>query len=228
MIGVALAALIVSGASAAAIRPAVITLPAWSAPSVDDAVRVARHSGVTDADLDLLCDVDAGGSVSGCEVSTVRALELSGDRAQFLARVGWSTGRMAPSTWNGVALSARVRFSLTVSWVGDGPVVRFGEPVCVQCVNQENDEQADPVALARHIRTLPTEAVRQGVPKGFALLRCRGDARRRLSECSLWRESPVGAGFGREALEAAEIGGLDGPEGLNILPVYFEAGASER
>lgn len=219
------ATLIASGshpAASALTRPPVITMPSWLAPSVSDAVTVARHYGVTDADFDVECNLSADGFLGACRVSVVRRLALAGDDGAFRDRFRWSPkGRMAPQTWDGSSVSSYVSIPVTITSEGYDPVVSFGEPRCVQCLTQQGNEVADTALPTMRGGTTPSEAARHGIDRGTALIRCRSHGERRVSDCSLWHETPVGWGLGGEALRKAEAGEFDLPRGLVAFTVDF-------
>lgn len=213
-------------ASAAPERPPIITLPQWSEIPTGAVEAVVREHGIQPGRFALQCDVSASGWVSGCITTRIEAAGVE-DHPWTAGRIGRAVdeGRITPMTFDGIGLWSRVGFEVGVERQGDGVTVSIAQPVCVRCLTHEGDERANTALRPIRVGGFPAEALRQGETAGMVLLRCRGDAAGRLSECSVWHEEPIGSGFGREALKASEDGRLSSPapdEGLVAFAAYFE------
>jgi hypothetical protein len=207
-------------------RPPVITLPQWSETPTATVEAAVREHGIPAGRFTLRCDVSASAWVSGCVATRAEPASIE-DHPWTATRIGYAVndGRITPMTFDGIGLWSRVSFAVGIERQGGDVTVTIEQPVCVRCLIQEGDEEANTFVQAVRVEDFPPEAVRQGEADGMVLMRCRGDVTGHLSECSIWHEAPVGSGFGREVLKTVEDGRLTNPElrsGLVAFIAYFE------
>lgn len=222
-----------SDAAQAKDHPAIITYMQWLEQPTASVANSAAENSIPPGRYAAECDIEPSGLVHACEPSALTHEAWSAIQRTEAVRFAWSLHgqSMVPTTYDGLPLWSRVRITVVV--LGDGPdrQIVLEDPECVQCIYQDGDESISRLRAGVPLRDLPPEAERQGISEGQVLLRCRNDGSGALSECSIWHETPLGSGFGREALAAAADGRLrtrSGYPGLTAFIAYFRVTSAEE